>query len=271
MGRLDGKIALVTGAARGQGRSHALRLAQEGADIIAIDLCGPLPSVSYPSATSDALDETAKAVADCGRTVAAYRADVRDRDALAQAIREGVAACGGLDIVVANAGICVVASWDQVTPKTWQDIIDVNLTGTWNTAQLAAPYLVDRGGGSIVLASSAAGLKGLPFLAPYVASKHGVLGIMRTLAHELGEHRIRVNSVHSAAVQTPMGTEGDGVENMINLMGAHPNLAGMFSNSLPVAMVEPEDVSNAVLFLASDEARYVTALAMTVDAGNSQY
>ena len=271
MGRVDDKVVLITGAARGQGRSHAIRLAQEGADIIAVDICAPLPSVNYSSATPDALADTVRQVQALGRRAFGYTADVRDRDALKAAIDKGVDECGGLDVVIANAGICVVGAWDKITPEKWRDTIDINLTGTWNTVQLAAPHLVTRNGGSIILTSSAAGLKGLPFLTPYVASKHGVVGLMRAFAHELGEHNIRVNTVHSAAVATPMGLEGDSVTTMVELIGSNPRLSGMFTNSLPVAISEPVDVSNAVLFLASDEARYVTALTLTVDAGNTQY
>ncbi len=187
-----------------------------------------------------------------------------------RAIDEGVAQLGHLDIVVANAGICILEPWDKVTPETWQETIDINLTGVWNTVQLTAPHLVTAGGGSIILTSSAAGLKGMPFITPYVAAKHGVVGLMRAFAAELAEHNIRVNSVHPTGVNTPMGS-GDGMAVMGELLAAHPRLGGMFTNMLPVEVTEPVDISNAVLFLASDEARYVTALTMTVDAGNTQY
>lgn len=270
MGRVEGKVAFITGAARGQGRSHAVRLAEEGADLIAVDICGPIPNLSYPHATTEGLDQTVKEVEALGRRIVARQADVRDREALTEAIEAGVAEFGHLDIVIANAGICILRSWEDVTPEIWRDVIDINLTGAWNTVHLAAPHLVANGGGSIILAASAAGLKGLPFLSPYVASKHGVVGIMRSFAHELAEHSIRVNTVHSAGVDTPMGTGGE-MTGLQALFEAHPQLVGMFTNSLPVAITQPIDISNAVLFLASDESRYVTALAMTVDAGNTQY
>jgi SDR family mycofactocin-dependent oxidoreductase len=271
MGRVDGKVAFVTGAARGQGRSHAVRLAQEGADIIAVDLCGPVPGVQYPAATPEDLAQTVKEVEGLDRRIVATRADVRDRAAMAAALDDGVAQLGRLDVVVANAGICVFGPWDEMTPEIWQTTIDVNLTGVWNTVHLAAPHLIAGGrGGSIVLTSSTAGLKGQPFLTPYVAAKHGVVGLMRAFAHELAEHHIRVNSVHPTGVDTPMGA-GDGAERLNALLEAHPRLAGMFTNALPVDITQPVDISNAVLFLASDEARYVTALTMTVDAGNTQY
>ncbi|GGM80895.1 3-ketoacyl-ACP reductase [Thermopolyspora flexuosa] len=267
MGRVAGKVALITGAARGQGRSHAVRLAQEGADVIAVDICGPIPNITYPHATPDDLAETVKQVEALDRRIVAVHADVRDRDALKQAIDTGVAELGRLDIVVANAGICIIKSWDEVTPEIWRDTIDINLTGVWNTVQLAAPHLIAAGGGSIIITSSAAGLKGLPFLAPYAASKHGLVGLMRVFAHELAQHNIRVNTVHPTGVRTPMG-EGGG---LTELLAKNPRLGGMFTNSLPIEATEPEDISNAVLFLASDESRYVTAHTLTVDAGNTQY
>ena len=269
MGRVEGKVAFITGAARGQGRSHAIRLAQEGADIIAVDLCGPVPNLPYPPATPQDLAQTVKEVEALDQRIVASQVDTRDRDGLKRAVDEGVARLGRLDVVVANAGICIMAPWDQVTPEVWRDTIDINLTGTWNTVMAAAPHLVAAGGGSIILTSSAAGLKGLPFLTPYVASKHGVTGLARAFAHELAQHSIRVNSLHPTGVDTPMGA-GDIGPTMEALLAANPKLGAMLVNSLPIDVTEPVDQSNAVLFLASDESRYVTALAMTVDAGNTQ-
>ena len=176
MGRVEGKVAFITGAARGQGRSHAIRLAQEGADIIAVDLCDSIPDIAYPSATEEDLAQTVKEVEALGRRIIAAKADVRDRTALQKALDAGAAEFGRLDVVVANAGIMIMKPWDEVTPEIWQDTVSTNLTGAWNTVQLAAPYLVRAGGGSIILTSSSAGLKGLPFLSHYVASKHGVVG-----------------------------------------------------------------------------------------------
>ena len=270
MGRVEGKVAFITGAARGQGRSHAVTLAREGSDIIAVDLCGPVPNLPYPPATPEDLAQTVKEVEALDRRIVAEQADVRDRDAMQAAIEKGVSQLGRLDIVVANAGICILAPWDQVTPEIFRDTIDINLVGAWNTIQLAAPHLVQAGGGSVILTSSAAGLKGLPFLSPYVASKHGMVGLMRAFAHELAEHHIRVNSIHPTGVNTPMGS-GEGMAQMNTWLGEHPRLGGMFANSLPVEITEPVDISNAVLYLASDESRYVTALTLTVDAGNTQY
>jgi SDR family mycofactocin-dependent oxidoreductase len=269
MGRVEGKVALVTGAARGQGRSHAVRLAAEGADIIAVDLCAPVRNVKYAAATRDDLAETVAEVKNAGRRIVSGVADTRDRAALDELVGRGVAELGRLDIIVANAGICIMDSWDAITPEVWQDTIDINLTGSWNTVMAGVPHIIKGGdGGSVIITSSAAGLKGLPFLTPYVASKHGLTGLARAFAQELAEHDIRVNSVHPTGVDTPMGT---GMGDIDKLLEKHPKLGGMFINSLPVEITEPADISNAVLFLASDESRCVTALAMTVDAGNTQY
>lgn len=265
-GRVEGKVAFVTGAARGQGRSHAVRLAEEGADVIAVDVCADYDSVAYPMATEADLAETVKQVEALDRRIVATLADVRDAAALKQAVDDGVAQLGRLDIVSANAGICTVQSWDEVTPQVWQDTLDTNLTGVWNTMVVAVPHLIAAGGGSIICTSSTAGIKGLPFLAPYVAAKHGVVGIARTMANELAQHKIRVNTVHPTGVDTPMVTGLGGLDPLLN---RDPDLGPIFMNTFPVEIVEPRDISNAVLFLASDEARYVTGLEFTVDAGNT--
>ena len=265
-GRVAGKVAFITGAGRGQGRSHAIRLAEEGADIIAVDICRDYGTVPYAMATEADLAETVKAVEALDRRIVATRADVRDAAALRAAVDDGVAQLGRLDIVSANAGICTVQSWDEVTPAVWQDTLDTNLTGVWNTMVVSVPHLIAAGGGSIICTSSTAGIKGLPYLAPYVATKHGVVGIARTMANELAIHKIRVNTVHPTGVDTPMGTGLGGLESLI---GRDPNLGPIYMNTLPVEIVDPRDISNAVLFLASDEARYVTGLEFTVDAGNT--
>ena len=267
-GRVEGKVALVTGAARGQGRSHALRLAEEGADIIAVDLCAPVPGLQYPPATEEDLAETVRQVEALDRRIVASKADIRDRAALKAAIDEGVATLGRLDIVVGNAGICIIAGWDEVTPEIWDETISTNLTGTFNTVQLSVPHLIEAGGGSIILTSSAAGLKGLPFLTPYVASKFGVTGLGKAFAAELAQYSIRVNTLHPTGVATAMGEMGEAFP---PLLEKNPAVGGMLANMLPIQTTEPRDQSNAVLFLASDEARYVTALSMTVDAGNTEY
>jgi SDR family mycofactocin-dependent oxidoreductase len=265
-GRVEGKVAFITGAGRGQGRSHAIRLAQEGADIIAVDVLEDYPTVRYPMSGQADLDETARAVRALGRRIVAARADVRDAAALQAALDASVAELGRLDIACANAGIYTVQPWDQVTPHVWQDTIDTNLTGVWNTMVVAVPHLVAAGGGSIIATSSTAGLKGMPFLAPYVAAKHAVVGVCRSLANELASHHIRVNTVHPAGVDTPMVT---GAETLEPFISRSPELGAIFTNALPVEALDPRDVSNAVLWLASDEARYVTGAALTVDAGNT--
>jgi SDR family mycofactocin-dependent oxidoreductase len=264
-GRVEGKVAFITGAARGQGRSHAVRLAEEGADIVALDILTDYSGVPYPMATQADLDETVMLVEKLGRRIVARKADVRDAGQVRETVAAGVAEFGRLDIVVANAGICSVQAWDQVTPQIWTDTLDTNLTGTWNTMTAAVPELIKAGGGSIIAISSAAGIKGLPFYAPYVAAKHGVVGIARSLANELGSQRIRVNTIHPAGVDTAMSAGLD----MGELLTKNPELGPIFMNSYPIEMVEARDVSNIVLFLGSDEARYVTGLEFTVDGGNT--
>lgn len=265
-GRVEGKVAFITGAARGQGRSHAIRLAEEGCDIIAVDILEDYPTVRYAMSGRAELSETVRAVEALDRRIVAAKADVRDAATLRAALDAGVAELGRLDIVCANAGIYTVQSWDQVTPGVWQDTIDTNLTGVWNTMVVAVPHLIGAGGGSIIATSSTAGLKGMPFLAPYVAAKHAVVGICRSLANELAGHHIRVNTVHPAGVDTPMVA---GRETLEPFLSRSPELGAIFTNGLPVEALDPRDVSNAVLWLASEEARYVTGAALTVDAGNT--
>jgi SDR family mycofactocin-dependent oxidoreductase len=269
VGRVEGKVAFITGAARGQGRSHAVALASEGADIIAVDLCAQVSWTSYPGSTPEDLAETVRLVEAMGRKIVAARADVRDRSSLERAVVDGIAALGKLDVVVANAGVGRLDSWNNVTAQVWHDTIDINLTGVWNTVMATAPHLVAGGGGSIILISSAGGLKGMPFMAPYVASKFGVTGLAKAFAQELAEHNIRVNSVHPGGVDTPMATGGS--SDAADLIAAHPHLASILVGLLPVTLMPPEDVSKAVLYLASEESRYVTGAAIPVDAGNTAY
>jgi (+)-trans-carveol dehydrogenase len=272
VGRVAGKVAFITGAARGQGRSHALRLAAEGADIIAVDLCGQLSSVEYPLATAEDLERTAQAVEDLDRRVVAVQADVRDLASLERALSLGVAELGRLDIVAANAGILSSGSLAELGELAGREMIDVNLSGVWRTCKAAIPYLIEGGrGGSIVLTSSVAGLKSYPNLAHYVAAKHGVTGLARALAVELAPHRIRVNSVHPTQVDTDM------IQNDVMYRLFRPDLdspgradfaeASRATGLLPVDWVEAADVSSALLFLASDDARYITGIALPVDAG----
>jgi SDR family mycofactocin-dependent oxidoreductase len=267
-GRVDGKVALITGAARGQGRSHAIRLAEEGADIIAVDICAPVRGVTYAAATEDDLAETVKLVEALDRRIVAKVVDTRDQAMLKTAVDDGVAELGKLDIIVANAGICIIAPWDQVTEELFRDTLEVNLFGTWNTMMVGVPHLIANGGGSAILTSSAAGLKGLPFLTHYVASKHAITGLGRSFAAELAQHNIRVNTLHPTGVRTEMASETAAFGPALQ---ANPNVGAMLVNMLPIQMTEARDQSNAVLYLASDESRYVTALAMTVDAGATQY
>ena len=275
MGRVEGKVAFITGAARGQGRSHALRLAEEGADIIAIDIAESLPGMDryYEGATEEDLAETVRQVEALDRRIFARKADVRDYSGLKAALDEGVAELGRVDIVSANAG--VFAFGDQtheVTDEEWQLVTDINQTGVWHTAKAVIPHLIEQGtGGSIIITSSTAGLKGTPNVAAYTASKHAVVGIMRTLALELAPHRVRVNTVHPTGVATDM-ILNEATFKLFLPDVEHPTkeeAAPIFesTNALPVPWVEPIDISNAVLWLASDEARYVTGNELKVDAG----
>jgi SDR family mycofactocin-dependent oxidoreductase len=274
-GRVQGKVAFITGAARGQGRSHAIRLAQEGADIIAIDLVGQIESVPYPLATPGDLAQTVKEVEALDRRIVATKADVRDYAAVKAALDAGVEQLGRLDIVSASAGIGVVfGKLDKMEEQVWQDTIDVNLTGVWHTAKAAIPHLIAGGrGGSIVLTSSNAGYTAHENIGSYVAAKHGVVGLMRTLALELSQYMIRVNTVHPSAVDTDM------IHNELTYALFAPdldekdrtkeNIAARFQaqNALPIPWMDPVDISNAILWLSSDEARYVTGVTLPIDAG----
>jgi (+)-trans-carveol dehydrogenase len=273
VGRVDGKVAFITGAARNQGRSHALRLAAEGADIIAVDICEPVKSIEmYPPATEEDLAETVRLVEELDRRVLATKADVRDSAALRAAVDAGVAEFGRLDIVCANAGVFEIQPALEVTDEGWAEMIDINLTGVWNTCRAALPHLIEGGrGGSIVITSSTAGLKGTPNTVHYTAAKHGVVGIMRTLANEFAQHSIRVNSVHPTGVDTVM-IQNEKTWGLFDPANPHPTretAEPVFAstNALPVPWVEPIDISNAILFLASDEARYITGVTLPVDAG----
>jgi SDR family mycofactocin-dependent oxidoreductase len=268
-GRLEGKVAFITGAARGQGRAHAVKLASEGADIIAIDIAGPLPLVPYDSSSMDDVRETIRLVEALDRRVLFEQGDVRDLTKMREFVDRAVAQLGKLDIVVANAGICIPAIWDETTPEMFQTTIDINVVGVWNTVMVGAPHLVTAGGGSIILTSSYAGKKMQPFMIHYTASKHAVTGMTRAFAAELGKHNIRVNSVHPGAVNTPMGS-GDMVKEIMRTNESNPPLAAMGTPFLPIYAAEPEDIANTVAFLASDDARLITAEHISVDQG-AQY
>lgn len=274
-GRVAGKVALITGAARGQGRSHAIRLAQEGADIIAIDACEDVETVPYGGATEADLAETVEKVEALDRRIVAHKADVREYVGLKAALDDGVAQLGRLDIISANAGVFSTAPTAELTEEQWGQMIDINLSGVWRTCKAAIPHLIEGGrGGSIVITSSAAGLKGFPNFAHYVSAKHGVVGLMRTLALELAPHSIRVNSIHPTNVNTDM-IQNETIYRLFVPESEHPTREefGRVSQSLqalPIPWVEPVDISNALLFLASEEGRYITGTTFPVDAGITQ-
>jgi SDR family mycofactocin-dependent oxidoreductase len=272
MGRLTGKVAFITGAARGQGRAHAVRLAEEGADIIAVDICADLASVPYELGSWDELQETAEAVEKLDRRTVTAKADVRSREELSDAVARGVAELGRLDIVCANAGIWSHAPFVDMTDEMYHEMIDVNQHGPYNTCKATVPHLIEQGeGGSIIITSSTAGRKGFPNHAHYASSKHAVVGLMRTLANELAPNYIRVNTVHPSSVFTKMNQNqamwelfAPGVENP-----TYDDFGETFTgmNLIPVPWLQPEDVAAAVAFLASDDARYITGITLPVDAG----
>lgn len=273
MGQLDGKVALITGAARGQGRSHAVRLAEEGADIIAVDICEQVGTVSYPMSTMEDLKETQRQVEALGQRVVARPADTRDLPKLREAAAAGVDELGRLDIVSANAGIfCIDVDPQPQDParraQVWKDTVDTNLTGTWHTLEATVPLLIEQGqGGAIIVTSSTAGLKGSTYndlaLTAYTAAKHGITGLMRGYAKDLAPYSIRVNTVHPTGVHTMM-PEND---TMAARLEKEPELLSVMANALPVDAVDPVDISNAVLYLAADSGRYVTGVTLSVDAG----
>lgn len=274
-GRLEGKVAFITGAARGQGRSHAIRLAEEGADIIATDLCEEVPSIGkyYPGATEEDLAKTVRQVEALDRRIVAAKADVRDYEALKGALDEGVSQLGRVDIALANAGVFGFGDpAHEISEVEWQDIVDINQTGVWHTVKAVIPHLIEQGtGGSIIITSSTAGIKGVQNTAAYTGTKHAVVGIMRTLANELAPHSVRVNTVHPTGVETDM-IQNEAAFRLFLPDVDHPTkeqAAEVFqtTNALPVPWVQPIDISNAVLFLASEEARYVTGNELKVDAG----
>jgi SDR family mycofactocin-dependent oxidoreductase len=272
--RLEGKVAFITGAARGQGRSHAVRMAEEGADIIATDICAGIESVTaYDLATQDDLAETVRQVEALDRRIVAEQADVRDIGALTRAVERGVAELGRLDIVVANAGIFSHSlQTHQVDEQAWADLIDVNLTGVFHAVKAAMPHVLATGrGGSVILISSLAGSKGLASLAGYTAAKHGVDGLMKVLANEYGQYGIRVNTIHPNAIATAM-VQNETLYRIFRpelesptLADAEPAFAGM--NPFRIPFIDAIHVSHAVVFLASDESLYVSGAQLPVDAG----
>jgi SDR family mycofactocin-dependent oxidoreductase len=267
MGNLNGKVAFITGAARGQGRAHAVRLAADGADIIALDICRDIDSIDYPNASPEDLDETMKLVEKEGRRIVGRQADVRDGDAVEQVVADGLAEFGRLDIVIANAGVIRLGAGGN-RRQTFRDIIDVNLIGAWNTVEAATPALIDGGrGGSIVMTSSSAGLKATGTDRAggqaYPAAKRGLVGLMQVLANELAQYSIRVNTIHPTGVATGM-VMNDAMAAMVE--ANDPALSSM-QNALPIQVLMPEDIANAVAFLVSDEAKFITGTAWPLDAG----
>jgi SDR family mycofactocin-dependent oxidoreductase len=276
MGRLSGKVALVTGAARGQGRAHALRLAREGADVIVMDACSQFDSVDYDGSTPADLIETGKLVEAEGRRVFVRQVDARDLAGMTALVDDATREFGHLDVVVVNHGICAYGYTWEITEEAWDEMLSVNLTGVWKVLKAVIPRMIEqREGGSIVITSSVAGLRGLPFLAHYVASKHGVVGLAKTVANELGQHNIRVNTVHPAGVRTVMGGVDFGDERGMSVPFngelTKPEVAAtlgpIFMNTLPQTHIDPEDVSHVVAFLCSDDARYITGAQIPVDLG----
>jgi (+)-trans-carveol dehydrogenase len=273
-GRVEGKVAFVTGAARGQGRSHAVRLAQEGADIIAVDICRGFADSTAPASTPEDLAETADMIKNLDRRVVTEIVDVREYDALKAALDNGVEQLGRLDVIVANAGIGTTGvKLHKMREDIWEETIDVNLGGVWKTVKAGVPHVLAGGrGGSIIITSSVGGTKAYPHVGHYIAAKHGVVGLMRTFAVELGAQNIRVNTVHPTHVNTPLlmneptyklfrpDLENPGPDDLAPICQSF--------HYLPIPWVEPVDISNAVLFLASDEARYITGVTLPVDAGS---
>jgi len=269
---LEGKIALVTGAARGQGRSHARRLAELGADVVIVDLCANIASIPYAQPGEESLTETARMIEATGRRALPIVADVRDADAMRAAAHDALTMFGRVDVVCANAGVIQLLPATAITPGDWADIIGINLTGTWNTiSPLLAPMIDAGNGGSIIITSSAAGVKGPPNMAHYAASKSGLIGLMRSLAAELGPHSIRVNCIAPTTVDTEMvhWPEAYKVFRPDLESPGRDDVAGIFAslNVLPVPWIQPSDVTNAVVWLATDESRYVTGIVLPIDAG----
>lgn len=272
--RVEGKVALITGAAKGQGRSHAIRLAEEGARIYALDICVQMPGIDHPMGTQADLAATAAAVEAIGGEIKTVVCDVRDLDGMQRAADDCVERFGGIDIVCANAGIATHgATWD-LTSAEWQDMIDVHLTGVWHTVRAVLPAMITAGrGGSIIITSSSAGLVGIRNLSHYSAAKTAVVGYCRAVAQEVGEHGIRINTVHPSAVPTDLAINAASLK---LFLPDHPSpnvddVAPLYRSMhvLPIPWVEAIDISNAVLWLASDEARYVTGIALPIDGGLS--
>jgi (+)-trans-carveol dehydrogenase len=283
-GLLAGKVAFVTGIARGQGRSHAVRLAREGADIIGLDRCAPVDTMGYPLGSEEEMAETVALVEKLDRRIIAGKVDVRDRAGMRALLDDGVAQLGRLDIVVASAGISppAVPMW-HMPPEAFDDVITTNLTGVFNTLALSVPHIRagvkrdgEAGGGSIVVISSGAALNSVPNLSGYVAAKNGVIGLARSLANEVARFQIRVNVIAPGTVNTPMVTANTQQFRLFRPDLAEPtvdDVAEGFRKSMPMGLpwIEPEQISAAVVFLASDSARYITGTVLPVDQGTTNH
>jgi len=269
MGELDGKVALVTGAARGQGRSHAVALARAGADVALIDRCADVESIPYSLATKEELEETARLVTETGRKAYSCQVDVRDVDDMRQSVKQVVGELGDLDIVIANAGVVAAGKLDPLDDTLYRDIVETNLFGVWNTISATVGSIQAKGsGGSIILISSTQGLTGRggdgsAAAFGYASAKHGVVGLMRSAAFAYAQDNIRVNSIHPTGVATPMVLN----EHMGRFFTETPNAAAMAANLLPVPFIDAEDVTHAVMYLVSNRARYLTGVTLPVDAG----
>jgi SDR family mycofactocin-dependent oxidoreductase len=274
MGRMDGKVALITGAARGQGRQHAITLAKEGADILALDLCGPTGNLEYPLATPDDLQQTVSEIEALDRRVIAVQGDVRRQQDLDDLVARGIDEFGTINVVIANAGIYTVNDFWKMTEEEWREVVDVCLDGVWRTCKAVAPHLIETQQGSIILVASVNALEGAAKISSYIAAKHGVAGLAKAFALELGPHNIRVNTINPGPVDT----------GIINNQMSYDNSSGMGKGegtrahlqqaikAFPVlkdrGLLQPQATSNAVLFLASDESSEITGLELVVDAGH---
>jgi SDR family mycofactocin-dependent oxidoreductase len=273
MGRVSGKVALITGAGKGQGRAHAIRLAQEGADLVLVDICRQIDSVVYPLATADDLNETARQVEALGRRAMTGIADVRDQSALDAVVAKAISELGKIDYVVANAGIWTLARFWELTDEQWEDSTAVNLTGVWRTAKAVAPHMIERRAGAMVLIGSSNAYEAGSSCAHYTAAKHGVIGLMRTIALELAPYGIRCNAVCPGAMNTDMLRWQGAYDLMAGQPGAGPEAldqAGHHWTALAhQGLLDPGETSQAVLWMLSDEARSVTGTVLPVDGGHN--
>ncbi len=272
MGLLDGKVVFITGGGRGQGRAHAVVSAREGADVVFVDTTTPFASVPYPSTTTDDMAETVRQVEALDRRVLSIEADVRDQDALDAAVAEGLAQFEHIDCLIANAGIWTLGAVQDMSREQWQEMIDINLTGVFQSVKAVVPHMIERQRGSIVLTSSTNGLEGGAFYSHYAAAKFGVVGFMKSIALELGPQGIRANTVNPGTILTGMTNNQQAYDMMAGHAGGTPDdlmTAGhAFSILKDVGFMDPEVIANAALFLNSDLAATVTGITLPVDAGH---